>query len=378
MASATSGQGLYAAEGESIIIKRRRKRLPPPEPCLDKSVPLDIVLPDAGYPLDFTSDVDDTREGCPWLGDALMSEGHAGESSPVLTRDCTRSALSIPSQEKRSVTLHEFLRGITGKAGRKYGRRNRLARGNPGAYSRRGPTPTPQPKTPPLFPRVPHPRRKKIFAKSLAQRLFEADVFSSGTSKSSRPTSAQDHAHASSTSTDAGARRPLQFVTSLNLTPSLESRIYPKKKWHRGGEAAGGSDVDTAMRRTVPDPAGARNAPAPDHLAVSGVASWSGAATGRGSDARTAHTRRSVPSGRKTALRARGGRQSAVQMPPSPFQYVALPLVHVNTLRGAVQAPSGAPNRTGADSDLPNRYLNCCPLAPSSLHHGWSDIARRP
>jgi hypothetical protein len=336
-----------------------------------------------------------------------MSEGHAGESSPaVLTRDCTRSALPIPSQEGRSVTVHEFLRGITGKAGRKYGRRNRRARVNPGsAYRRRGPTPTRAPghaETPNgdqrgisahhpriiqpnqkhhLFSRrVPHPRRKKIFAKSLAQRLFEADVFSSGTSKSSRPTSAQDHARAS-TSTNAGARRPLQFVTSLNLTPSLESRIYPKK-WHRGGEAAG-SDVDITMR-TVPDPACARNASAPDHLAVaaaSGVASWSGAATGHGSDARTAHTRRSaaavLPSGRKTALRARGGRQSAVQIPPSPFQYVALPLVHVNTPRGAVQAPSGVHPIALARTCQTN--INCCPLAPpSSLHHGWSDIARRP
>jgi hypothetical protein len=344
-------------------------------------MPLDIVLPDAGHLLDFTSDVvDDTREGCPWLGDALMSEGHAGESSPVLTRDCARSALSIPSQEVRSVTVHEFLRGITGKAGRKYGRRNRPAKVNPGAYSRCSPTPTRalghaetpnsdqrgisvrhpriqlnQKKHHLFSRRVPHPRRKKMFAKSLAQRLFEADVFSSGTSKSSRPTSAQDHAHAS-TSTNAGARRPLQFVTSLNLTPSLESRIYPRR-WHRGEVA--GSDAD--RMRTVPDPTSARNASAPDHhlavAAASGAASWSGAATGHGSDTRRARTaRRSaavLPSGRKTALRARGGRQSAVQIPPSTFQYVALPLVQVNTLRGAVQAPPGAANRTGAD--LPNQ-----------------------
>ncbi|KAF8485915.1 hypothetical protein DFH94DRAFT_688278 [Russula ochroleuca] len=354
MASATPSWGLHV-ECENFIvsfivaidridartsqIKRRRKRLLPPEPCLDERAPLDFVLPDEGL-----SDLSPgTREAYPLSGGVLTLDGNTGESSPVLSQICPPSDLPIGpilDHEGQPITVHEFLQDMSAssRAGRKYGRRNRLATVKLDDYHSkdcRGPTPlTPsscgvesrndrrisdypciQSGSKHPSRRVPHLRRKKRLAKPLAQRLFEADVFSSGTS--SRPMSDRGPAHTSS-------RRPLQFITSLNLIPSLESRIYPKKeKWSHGkagNASAADPEIWAASQADDPAPAGT----SPNGLAVATCRkpwnrNWNGTQTG-------------ASAAGKRGFRMRGGRQSAAQvLSPSPFGYVPLPLVRMDT-----------------------------------------------
>ncbi|KAH9999171.1 hypothetical protein BJV74DRAFT_882990 [Russula compacta] len=324
MASAAPSLGLHMpVEGENIIIKRRRKRLVPP----------DIVLSDGGRLLDYPPASDGTRDGRPSSGDPSTPCGRAHESSPVLSQICSRSALAIPSHEGQPVTVHEFLQDTASKTRSKYGRRNRLATVKLDVNHRGeddSPTPTPpcdhdvetrndrrrisayphiQPKH---LPRpVPHPRRRKQFTKSLAQRLFEADIFSSGTS--SRPTAARDSAHTST-------RRPLQFVTSLNLTPSLESRVYQRNG--RQGKGKGGSPAaaDSEVLAPVASvPALGPSPKCPTSCAAAASAqrkpssrNWNGSVTQR---VRTGGSGVVLSSGRK-AFRTRGGKQSRAQVPP--------------------------------------------------------------
>ena len=200
---------------------------------------------------------------------------------------------------------------------------------------------------------VSHLRRKKRFTKSLAQRLIEADVFSSGTSsRSTGVTPDQNPAHTSS-------RRPLQFITSLNLTPSLESRIYGKKARTRtrttttsfSGSADSESEIQPVSQ--VDD-----DSASPDSLqdicdypaaVTTSGASGGGKLSGRNWNGNGATTTRP---GKRTRARVSpaavmrgsgkgafffrtrhgGGKQSsAAQVPHNPFEYVPLPLVLVET-----------------------------------------------
>ena len=223
---------------------------------------------------------------------------------------------------------------MTRKPCRKYGRRNRFAAVELGVYRSEGSSPSPissdndhqsdqgvsSPSSSPHqvhhvqlgYPsrRMPR-RRKKLFAKPLAQRLLEADVFSTGAFS---PLKAQDPAHTSTS-------RPLQFITSLNLTPSLETRIYQRRQVVAGGSSA----TRTLASSDFP---GATVAPA-----------------GRAPDRNTLDTRRArigdgskafLSSG-KRALRARGWKQGLARSSAGPFEFVPLPLVRVKTHRGAVR-----------------------------------------
>jgi hypothetical protein len=158
-------------------------------------------------------------------------------------------------------------------------------------------------------------RRHKHFAKPLAQRLFEADVFSTGAFP--QPT-AQDPAHTST-------RRPLQFITSLNLSPSLETRIYQRRQ-----VVAGGSSSTTRTLAVSEFPGRATTVP-------NRALDW---------NSRTTQVSRigdSSPgaflSAGKRAFRARGQKQGLARSTagPGPFQFfVPLPLVRVKTYQGAV------------------------------------------
>ncbi|KAI0249804.1 hypothetical protein BJV78DRAFT_1223543 [Lactifluus subvellereus] len=314
----------------TLQIKRRRKRLLPPEPSLDEScmrAALDNIFPLLDFP--FTGD--GTGEGCSSPRDLFTSERQAGEngtSSLASSQACSHSAVPVaaPDHEGQLITVHEFLKGVTSKSGRKYGRRNRLATvkldvarsedgssaptpyyGETGSDGRISEYPRIQSKHPSR--RVPRLRRKKHLAKSLAQRILEADVFSSGTS--SRPT-VQDPAHTSS-------RQPLQFVTSSNLTPSLEGRIRKRRQ------------VDGAKRGSLPQ-----------MLAVSDSPAAPVEPPSRNQAATTQRTRTggsgALLASRKKAFHVRGGKQSLARVPPGFYEYVPLPLVQVKTHRGAVQS----------------------------------------
>lgn len=195
---------------------------------------------------------------------------------------------------------------------------------------------------------VSHLRRKKRFAKSLAQRLFEADVFSSGTSSRSAgvtPDSDQNNpAHTSS-------RRPLQFITSLNLTPSLEGRIYGIKK---APSSSGDSEIqpvsqpedDDSVPDAVQDDDDDCLATVVQSVTVSGSGdklscrNWDGDPTRPGKRTRTrarvSHADAVRASG-KGAFRTRHrhagvGKQSSAQVVPhNNFDYVPLPLVLLET-----------------------------------------------
>ncbi len=359
-----------------LQIKQRRKRLLPPEPYLVTVKPctnlkahpsLDFVLPDEARPMDLSPASDGRRDASPFPGGILTTEGSAGENSS-----------SQDQGGQRPVTVHEFLQDVTrSKPGRKYGRRNRLAtvklddgyhdhdqdRGPGGpivttlaptppscdletrngqrisAYSSSSPTRIQSKRPGPPSRPVLHFRRKERFAKSLAQRLFEADVFSSGTS--SRPTTLTDQNPAHTPS-----RRPLQFITSLNLTPSLENRIYGEKQPPYGkatSKAASSASVDSEIQAvsqaddSVPDtlsdgcPAVATSSGKPSSR------NWNGATT-------QTRTRKKIRTGAsaaaaaaaastsgKRAFRTRGGKQSSARVPHNPLEYVPLPLVRVET-----------------------------------------------
>jgi len=195
-----------------------------------------------------------------------------------------------------------------------------------------------------LSRQVSRPGRKKRFAKSLAQRLFEADVFSSGTSsRSIGVTPDQNPAHTSS-------RRPLQFITSLNLTPSLESRIYGTKRLPRFGKARTASfgsagleiqPVPQADEDSVPDSL-------QDDCSAAVVTSgdkfsswdWNGAATRKRTRARASPAVMRGSGKRAFRTRHRGGKQSSAQVPHNPFEYVPLPLVRMETA-SRIQRTSG-------------------------------------
>ena len=381
-------------------IRRRRKRL-------------DFILPDGGRLVDLSPDTDGIREAYPLPRDVLTLEGHADESSPVHSQIGSHSESTLPTPTNQPITVHEFLLGMSasGRAGRKYGRRNRLATVKLDAYDpsevRRSPSPRlgPTPITPSsrhaearddqlervsaYYPRivhkrpsrrVPHPRRKKQLAKSLAQRLFEADVFSGGTS-SSRPISDRDPAARTS------ARRPLQFITSLNLTPSL-SRIYPpQKEAHHHGEAAreASSAADLGIWPAA-DQAEAADDSASDTSPSNGLVaatcgkppsrSWNGTRTGAPAAA--------VLASGKRAFRMRGGKASAAAaqvQPTSPFEYVPLPLVRVELaprIRSYAHNPqyqyrSGC---TRGGARMRGRQSNFNLMSASGLRHGF--IAARP
>lgn len=182
---------------------------------------------------------------------------------------------------------------------------------------------------------VSHLRRKKRFPKSLTQRLFEADVFSSGTSsRSTGVTPDQNPAHTSS-------RRPLQFITSLNLTPSMESRIYGKKQQPRFGEArrttsSGSTDSEIQPVSQADDsvPDSLRNDCPTIATSVGKLSSrnWNGAAT-RKKRTRARASPAVMRGSGKRAFRTRHGgeKQSSAQVPHNPFEYVPLPLVRVET-----------------------------------------------
>ena len=286
--------------------------------------------------LDFPFTGDGAGEGCSSPRVLFTSErqpeaGENGPSSLASSQACSHSAVPVATSdhEGQLITVHEFLEGVTSKSGRKYGRRNRLTTVKLGVTrnedGRSAPTlyygETESDGRISEYPRIPskHPSRrfprlgrKKHLAKSLAQRFLEADVFSSGTSSSRPGPTVQDPAHTSS-------RQPLQFVTSSNLTPSLEGRT---RKWRQ---------VDGAKRESPPQ-----------MLLVSGSPAAPVEPPGR-NRAATTHRPRTGGSGavsasRKKAFHARGGKQSLARAPPGFYEYVPLPLLQVKTHRGAVQS----------------------------------------
>ncbi len=294
----------------------------------------------------------------------MTTERSPDAHSPVHSQISSHSPLSIPDHggQLEPVTVHEFLQDMTetrSKAGRKYGRRKRVATVKLDGYHHsldRGRL-TLAPLTPPSCHleirndqrisayyspariqsqrpgpsrQVPHLRRKKRFAKPLAQRLFEADVFSSGTS--SRPTVIPDQnpAHIST-------RRPLQFITSLNLTPSLEGRICGKK--HAPYATASSISADSEIQAvsqaddSVPDtlsdgcPAVATSSGKPWGRNRNGTAMWNRAQAGAFSTA-------NVQASGKRAFRTHhgGGKRRSTQVSHNLFEYVPLPLVRVDVL----------------------------------------------
>jgi hypothetical protein len=301
---------------------------------------------------DFPFAGDGSGEGRPSPRDLFTSEEQACESGTgglAPSRTCSPSALPVtaPSHDGDPITVHEFLQGVTSKSGRKYGHSNRLGtvKLDVARSEDRSPTPAPRPaesrgerrvsgisriqlKHAPR--RVPHLQRKKHLAKSLVQRLFEADVFSSGTS--SRPT-AQDPAHISS-------RQPLQFVTSSNLTPSSESWVRKRREVEGAGQGS-----PAQMLGVSGSPATSRNAASDEPPSRSGAATTQRARTGSSG---------AVLASRRKVFRARGGKQSLARLLPGPpFEYVPLPFMQVKTHQGAVPsqypvACSGLGSHTGA------------------------------
>jgi hypothetical protein len=256
--------------------------------------------------------------------------GQSEEISPALS-EASAPAIRAPratidSHDGQSITVHQFLQDLTKKPCRKYGRRNQFAAVELDAYCSEGSSASPISCSDDCQSdegattchvqlrhasrrRVPH-RRQKHFAKPLAQRLFEADVFSAGAF--AQPT-AQDPAHTST-------RPPLQFITSLNLSPSLETRIYQRRQVVAGGRSS---------KRTsaVSDFPGAIGAP--------GRALNRNTLDTRGT--RTGGSPGAFLSSKKRVLRARGRKQGLARSSAGPFEFVPLPLVLVKTLQGAVQ-----------------------------------------
>jgi len=285
---------------------------------------------------------------------------HFDESSPVQVlspladSDCSHSAQMIHNHGLQSVPIHEFLQDVASKVGRKYGRRNRLATTKLDIHCRskdyssspitrqddetrndRCVTPHPRIQSTKYLSReVPRLPGRRRFAKPLAQRLFEADVFSTGTSP--RPTSArpEDSAHTSS-------RRPLQFVTSLNLTLSLESRIYGNQESGRQGEAAEEDSISTADSEmlAVSEFSSSDASPTRDRHPVASLAHSSKSSNHfQTAAAQRARMGRSagVLASEKKVPRAHGRKRGRAQVPPSPFEYAPLPLTRVRMHRESV------------------------------------------
>jgi hypothetical protein len=292
--------------------------------------------------------------------DPSTCDDRPGESSPLLSPVCSHSDTDSALQplpifdhdsEENFVTVHEFLQDTTNRVGRKYGRRDRPATAKPDAQTVETRSDRYhvsayheariQARHRDIAHRAPRPRRKKLFAKSLAQRLFEADVFSTGTSPlSRRPTSVRSPTHTST-------RQPLQFVTSLNLTPSLESRMYNKRKgrqgWAREGLRQAPGLADSGILAVL-NPNPAQDAP-PIRPAVSASTSGSSGLTRNKDTTQRARTGGSAAgvmdnstSGRRAQVfRTRGVKQSTGRVTTNPFGYVPLPLVKVKTRKGAAQ-----------------------------------------
>ncbi|KAH8981561.1 hypothetical protein EDB86DRAFT_423116 [Lactarius hatsudake] len=335
---------------ENIIIRRRRKRWPPAEPRLDESymVPPETILPNLPV-LEFPSSSPNT--GFTPRGPLTLENlGQTGElrkenlaDSEVCSPSMSAPQATNTSHEGQSITVHQFLQDMTKTPCRKYGRRNRFAAVELGVCRSEGSSPssiscsdesdgqsdsdrgtsTPhrahhvQLRHPPR--RVPR-RRQKLFAKPLAQRLLEADVYSTGTF--SRPT-AQDSAHTST-------RRPLHFITSLNLTPSLESRIYKRRQVVAGG--------NSSTRNDSPGVTLARGR-APDRNTLDTRGGGSGAILSSG----------------KRMLRTRGRKQGLARSSAGPFEFVPLPLVQVITHQGAVLPHSGPSAYTKCQREFSSR-----------------------
>ncbi|KAI9450154.1 hypothetical protein BJY52DRAFT_1304332 [Lactarius psammicola] len=332
---------------ENIIIRRRRKRWPPSEPRLDESymAPPDTIPPNLTV-FEFPPSSDGFTERGLLTLEKLEQTGEPEEKNPALSEACS-SPVPAPqdtgSHEGQTITVHQFLHDMTKKPCRKYGRRNRFAVAELGIYRSEGSSPSPiscsdddqsdrDVSTPHRAHHVQsrHPsrrmpkRQQKVFAKPLARRLFEADVFSTGAF--SRPT-AQDSAHTST-------RRPLQFITSLNLTPSLENRIYQRRQIVAGGSSSTRTDSPgvTVARGRAPN----RN-----------TLDTRGARIGGGSGALLAAGKR--------VLRARGREQGLARSSAGPFEFVPLPLVRVKTHRGAVQPHSSPSAYTKRQSEFNSR-----------------------
>jgi hypothetical protein len=137
-------------------------------------------------------------------------------------------------------------------------------------------------------------------------------------------------------SVHTSSRRPLQFITSLNLTPSMENRIYGKKQQSRFAKARTTSaeseiqPVTSQVDDSVPD--SLRD----DCTAVTTSGgklsnrNWNGTAT-RKKRIRARASPAAMRVSGKGAFRTRqgGGKQSPAQVPHNSFQYVPLPLVRV-------------------------------------------------
>lgn len=256
--------------------------------------------------------------------------GQTGEKSPVLSE---ASSPPIPDlhgttdgHDGQSITVHQFLQDLTKKPCRKYGRQNRFAAVDQDVYCNEGSSASTiscsdddegtttrhvhlghtSRRRVPCMPRS----RQKHFAKPLAQRLFEADVFSSGAF--SQPT-VQDSAH-------TFARRPLQFITSLNLSPSLETRIYKRRQVVVGGSSSKRTSAICDSLGATVTPSGAL-----DRNTLDTQGTRKGGSPG------------AFLSSRKRVLRARGRKQGLARSSAGPFEFVPLPLVRVKTHQGAVQ-----------------------------------------
>ena len=319
-------------------IRRRRKRWPPSELRPDESylAPPDTISPN--FPVD---GFPPSRDGLTLSGlltpEKLERTGEPGEKNSVLSE---AYALPIPAPratdgregQSRAITVHQFLQDhMTRTPCRKYGRQNRFAAVELGVYGSEGSSASPiscdddyrsdqevstphqpqahhvQLRDPPR--RVPR-RRQKLFAKPLAQRLLEADVLSTGTFS---PTTAPDPAHTST-------RRPLQFVTALNLTPSLETRIYQRRQVVAGGSSSTRTLAESDSPRATVAPS---RAPDRDTLDTLGARIGGGSGT--------------FLSSGKRALRTRGWKRGLARSSAGPFEFVPLPLVRVKTHRAAVQ-----------------------------------------
>lgn len=389
-----------------------------------------MVLSDESRPVDLPPANDEgldegVRETCPGPlplslpRDVLTPEDSTGEGSLIhydFGSHCESALPVIPDADggQPMITVHEFLQDVTArrKAGKKYGRRNRLGTVKLDAYNDHSeqcrttssmdllpstsncPTETqtrndrddddqrisvrhptsgrrrvvyPEHLSRPRNCKVSHLRRKKRFAKSkpLAQRLFEADVFSSGSKGVAPPDPDQNllQDHPAHTSTSS-RRRPLQFITSLNLTPSLESRIYGKASRttvnvtscsSRAGSAADSEiqpvseadddDDDDSVPGSSDSLQDDRDRPVAAVATRSGgnVSHWSELGAARaimrmGTRARARASPAAIvmrgPAGAgKRAFRMRpgGGKQSSAQVPHNPLEYVPLPLVLVDT-----------------------------------------------
>ena len=253
-----------------------------------------------------------------------------GKKSPVLAEASSplipAPQAAIESHDGRSITVHQFLQDITKKPFRKYGRRNRLVAVELDVHRSEDSSPSPiscsdnSQRDQNAATRLKHTSRRRVplrrhkhFAKPLAQRLFEADVFSTG-AFSQQPTT-QDPTHIST-------RRPLQFITSLNLTPSLETRIYQRRQVVAGGSSSTRTlavSNFSGATSLVPNRALDRNTRV---MQVSRIGDSPGAFLSAG----------------KRVLRARGQKRGLARSSngPGPFQFVPLPLMRVKTYQEAV------------------------------------------